>query len=530
MSVERSTCSALPLFIAGTLLGCVVGLLPTQKAVGDDEPFWKQFLDRRIERIRSGEVKPVLLHRQQSRSLDYALFAPSSASGVNQRATAVPPVDAAEIARFVSLRERFPSEAFEYLDEFFLERDDLKALAVRDSDGDGITDYTVSDYFGKFMEGDIDIDGDGVRNTLDIEPYDAARGRAAVDPEQMSSATVTGDGNGNGVPDHVDLAFRTDSKEIATIQSALLADHGILLVERNSRIDLPLARAVDDAVRRVYRAYFEHSPVMPTLRTLAVERTALLGPIAKAYVGDHTNAQTFAHTQSLTLYDEGREVDHDIGLLGLIVHEMGHSYHMALDFDARNLAAENARTDYPAPNFVALIEPFGWVRSGYYDGQFEDSLPVMPRFAYIGTAEPLFEYRGRTPEEWQEWLLAQYEALDEDPAYLEHAAFASRYIIGDYSLSSPYEWFADHLIAYVITVLERHALARLEADGQSEKIQAARAKIAAAVREIWPDFYHRNIAPELLAFFERTFPITPEDREFLTRRYIDPILGSTPTP
>jgi hypothetical protein len=35
------------------------------------------------------------------------------------------------------------------------------------------------------------------------------------------------------------------------------------------------------------------------LRTIAVERSALLGPIAKAHVDDHTSAQTFAHTQSL---------------------------------------------------------------------------------------------------------------------------------------------------------------------------------------------------------------------------------------
>lgn len=495
--------------IAGILAGCAATPLAPQP-VEDESIVQEASLEELIERYRSDEITPAALHHQQTQSVDYALYTPSSPLHPGL----VPLPDEEEVARFATLKREHPSEALDYLDEIFLRRSDLKALAVRDSDGDGIPDYMVSDYFGKFMEGDIDIDGDGVRNTLDAYPYDASNHDGAPSV----------DANANGVPDHVDLALRGRTSSVPRIQIGLLRDHGILLVERGAAFDASLARAVDDAVRRVFRAYFERSPIMPTLRTLAVEHTALIGPAAKEYVDDQTSAQAFSHTQSLTVYDEGRAVEHDIGLLGLIVHEMGHSYHMALDFDAGDLAAENARTDFPAPGFTALVEPFGWAATGYYDGRFEESGPVMPRFAYVGTAEPVFTYRGKSPEAWEQWLIESYDASGRDPEYLENEFFADEHIIGDYALSSPYEWFGDHFIAYVVTVLERRMAAGLEASGREEEVEPAMARIEAAMRDIWPYFHHRNIAPEILAYFEGTFPISDEDKDVLVRRYIEPII------
>jgi hypothetical protein len=61
--------------------------------------------------------------------------------------------------------------------------------------------------------------------------------------------------------------------------------------------------------------------------------------------------------------------------------------------------------------------------------------------------------------------------------------------------------------------------------GRPEAVAPARALIETALRDIWPDFYHRNIAPQVVGYFEQTFPITPEDREVMTRRYIDPIIA-----
>ena len=505
----------------GAIFACLLG----QTVSAENVPLWKRLLERRLEAMRAGEVSAPLLNRRQIASLQYVHYgSPTGWFGLRKaegpRAVSLP--DEEETKRFETLAQRTDSEVLEYLDEFYGSRNDLKALAARDSDGDNVPDYTVSDYFGKFMEGDIDVDGDGIRNTLDTFPYDPTQGGEDTDGDGIPDAAGSfTDANRNGIPDPVDFALDDVPEELAAIQRRLFSDNKIILLTRDAEIDLILARAIDDSVRRVFRTFFEHTSIMPTLRTIAVEKTALLGPLTKAFAEDHTSAQTFSQTQTLIIYDEGRAVKDAIGLLGLVVHEMGHSYHMALDFDASDLSAENARTDFPAPNFSALIKPFGWVQTGYYDGQFEGDLTVMPRFSYVGKNEPLYKFGGRTPEEWDEWVRQRYEALGEDPEYLKDPTFANLHIVSDYSLSSPYEWYSDNLIAYVISVLEKHALESLTTRDQ----QRALTRIEDALQAIWPGFYHRNIAPEIMQYFRQTFPITPADREGLVQRYIEPIIG-----
>ena len=106
-------------------------------------------------------------------------------------------------------------------------------------DGDGVPDFRVSDYYGKLLEGDVDLDGDGVRNVLDSDPFERALGRV--------------DANSNGMPDSVDWSVLGRTAELAALQLGLYRDLGIALVERDARFDLVLAQAVDDAVRRVFR-------------------------------------------------------------------------------------------------------------------------------------------------------------------------------------------------------------------------------------------------------------------------------------
>jgi hypothetical protein len=297
-------------------------------------------------------------------------------------------------------------------------------------------------------------------------------------------------------------------------------------VERNAEFDLALARAVDDVVRRVFRGYFQEEPILPTLRTVAVEKTALLNALLALVAEDTTSAQVFSQTQSLTIYDPGRETGDDLGLLGLLAHEIGHSYHMSLDWDASHPERENRRTDFPVPHFVKTVARFGWTPGEYYEGRFEDG-PPKPLFLYTGMSEPTFLLKGKTPEEWGGWLNAIYEELGEPEDYLEHTSFAEEAVVGDYSLSTPYEWYGDNLLAYVVHTLEASAVDRLRAKGGGEEadaaVAAARQGITDSLRAVWPAFYHRNIGPEALAYFSETFPIAEDDRRLLTERYIDPV-------
>jgi hypothetical protein len=473
-----------------------------------------KILERVLEQLRSGLFDRPLLRLQQKASLEM----------VYTRDTAPVPIpDDEEIGRYRGVRASFDAAALDYLDDFYGSRDELKALALRDSDRDSVPDFRVSDFYGKFMEGDIDVDGDGVRNIYDRHPFDRSRGGRDADRDGIPD-TGFADENANGVPDFVDWSIMGRESELAWIQLGLFRDHKILLVERNASFDLALAHAVDDTVRRVFRAYFEKNPVMPTLRTIATERTALLNAILAYVAEDDTNAQAFSQTQSLIIYNAGRDVDYSIGLLGLVVHEMGHSYHMSLDFDVDDPIGENGRTNFPVPNFAALVEPFGWTTSEYYDGDIGAGLPIVPRFVYAGMSDPFFNFLEETPEAWAAWVEEIYEQLGGSELYLLHADFDKYGVVSDYSLSTPYEWYSDNFIAYVITVIEEEALKPLSA-GRSATI-AAKVKVDKALRAIWPGFYHRNLASDVRTYFEATFPITEKDRRALAKRYLDPIMDA----
>ena len=99
-------------------------------------------------------------------------------------------------------------------------------------------------------------------------------------------------------------------------------------------------------------------------------------------------------------------------------------------------------------------------------------------------------------------------------------------MVGDYSLTTPYEWYSDNALAYLLVTLEEAALAGLEPGPAAE----ARGRITAALRAVWPGFNHRNIAPDVRAYFRETLPIAPADRDELVLRYLQPILAGPPVP
>jgi hypothetical protein len=70
---------------------------------------------------------------------------------------------------------------------------ELWVYATRDSDGDGIFDFRVSDYYGRFLEGDTDLDGDGIVNILDDRPFrvDASPATGSPLPPHRRSFTST---------------------------------------------------------------------------------------------------------------------------------------------------------------------------------------------------------------------------------------------------------------------------------------------------------------------------------------------------
>ena len=210
-------------------------------AQADEVPFWRQLVEKRLEKIRKGQINAPLLHRQQIRSLDYVYYRPPGSGLAVGDPLDVPLPQGDELAAYHALYEQSDAEALAYLDQLYGKRDDLKALAIRDSDGDGLPDYQVSDYFGKFMEGDLDGDGDGIRNLYDSHPYDRTEGGQDTNgdgiPDQAGSFI---DANANGLTDHLDWAIHKDDQEMAEIQWRLFDQHKIILVERNTSTPSPI--------------------------------------------------------------------------------------------------------------------------------------------------------------------------------------------------------------------------------------------------------------------------------------------------
>jgi len=484
----------------------------------DADSNWRERLKEKIRTLREVRDDRPELRQDQVSSLQYVYYGARTPGQRAALAIELPAED--EVGVFKRQRAAMNEESLAYLDDFYGTDERLKALAIRDSDGDGLADYRISDYFGKFSEGDVDVDGDGVRNVYDSHPYDPARGGTDDDGDGIPEQEFD-DANRNGLPDHLDWAAQGRDAEMAALQLGLFRDYKIALVERDTQFDVRLVRAVDDVVRKLYGDYFESKGTMPTLRTIAVERRALLNETVAEEAGDDTSAQVFSQTQSLTIYDTGREVEHDLALLGLLAHEIGHSYHMSLDWDYEHPELENARNDFPAPLFVGTVKPFGWTVSGYFDGELKDDLPVRPQFLYSGISEPEFLYTGKPAVDWAEWLNEIYFELGEPENYLEDHRFVSQGIVGDYSLTSPYEWYGDNVLAYLLVTLETTALAGLD---QSDAT-LARARITSSLRAVWPGFNHRNISPQAMTYFSTAFPISPVDRRLLAGRYIEPIIG-----
>ena len=496
----------------------VLWLLGTVPVVADAESTWRERIKEKLRTLGEQRRDRPELHPDQIRSLEFVHYRARTPGQQAAVTVALPAPD--EVARFERNRPRMNEYALEMLDDFYGTDQRLKALAVRDSDGDGLADYRISDYFGKFSEGDIDVDGDGVRNVFDSHPYDPAQGGRDQDGDGIPDSGFT-DVNRNGLPDHVDWAVSGREPELVVLQAGLLRDFNILLVERDTEFDLPLVRAVDDTIRRLYGSRLAMVHGLPTLRTVAVEKMALLNEQVAEEANDDTSAQFLYNSQTLVVYDRGRDVREPLALLGLLAHEIGHAWHMSLDWDRAHPENENARNDFPAPVFVRTVQPFGWTTDSYFDGELKDELPVRPQFLYSGISEPEFLYRGRTPQDWAEWLNEVYAKLGEPEDYLENEQFASRGIVGDYSLTSPYEWFSDNLQAYLLVTLEDAAVAGLAPD----RAAAARQRVTASLREVWPGYEPRNIAPDARAFFATTFPIAAADREFLVQRYLAPIIG-----
>lgn len=427
---------------------------------------------------------------EQEVSLDFVLY------GGNPRP---PAPSATERERARGRIAAAPRWEAELLRSLYPDDGALQTLAVRDTDGDGVPDFRISDYFGRFLEGDTDLDGDGADNLLDADPFDPARGAPATP----------------GIPSQLSWEASGKPARMVRIQQELFERHGILLVERSADFTLELAQAVSDVVTRVFASTFASSSRLPTLRAVATAESSLLLADDEAGAGDF--AQVFAATQTMEIYRRGIDAEPAIQL-GFLAHEIGHTLQYAMDFDATERNEIVRRNYVAAPNFHALVGSFGWTRVPL--AVDPESAYSLFRPQYIAEQPYDYRYRDESPAAWEAWLAEIYDEAGD--AYLGDERVTRLHLLGDYSLSSPWEWYSDHLIAYLYLSM-LHSLADTCAAESLERIAAALQDDIVAVE--WPYFRFLNArgAP-FQDYLREAHPIDPADARYLAETYLPPSL------
>ena len=131
---------------------------------------------------------------------------------------------------------------------------------------------------------------------------------------------------------------------------------------------------------------------------------------------------------------------------------------------------------------------------------------------------PFYTWLGDTTEEWAAWLERKYSREGDD--YLEDPEVLEHHIVGDYSLSNPWEWYSDNMIAYTFLEIERRLREMLDGDELDAALQA----MDAASREAWPSFRYQNLDRDAVEqHFRKTFPLREQDLGHFVVEYVKPL-------
>jgi hypothetical protein len=404
------------------------------------------------------------------------------------------------------------------LRKVYHDRYDLMTIASRDSDGDGIRDFRVSQYFGKFSEGDLDLDGDGIRNILDVDPFDPSVGGKDRDGDGHPDADYL-DANKNTVPDHVDFALiypetkHPFSKRLSEIQVELYKSHKIILVERNQEFTIEAAEVIYDSVKRIFASTFGKRKVLPTLRTIATEEQALLIPEE----GAETNALVNIPLQTMIIYRSGLEVP-PIVLLGLLTHELGHSIQFDMDYSTSDHVVENNRIYFPNPKFFTKMSEYKWSADDTPIRNLPNFSLWTPVYEYI---RPNFTWQNQTPTYWTKYIDEIWKKEGDD--YMYEKSLVDNHVVSQYSTMDPFEWLSDNQIAYIFTQIEKEVLSGLGQDERKKK--AFQKNLLATIEGAWQGFAHSNQSgSKIIKYLETTMPIEKSDLKILAERYGKPII------
>jgi len=379
----------------------------------------------------------------------------------------------------------------------------LWALAIRDTDNDGIRDYVVDEYSGKFREGDFDIDGDGIYNVFDSSPYNNLVGGTDTNNDGSPDFFYE-DENFNSIPDHLDWSNQNKSAQMKKMQRALYENYKVILVERGFNFNESVATGVYDLVRTLFKSLFIKGQVNPSLRVVAVEENVyfkkqsdVFGATLGMYMGFNPTFLVFSETALLN----------KTYMLGVLAHELSHSYQYLVDYSVDNIDQYLKFKNYDITNFLSLSKALGF-NSNKEDSHFSEYFEILSP-TYKEPTRFRYSLDGKSMNEWRTVL--NMNGMSSEKIKKQH-------IVSPYSLSGPWEWLSDQTTAYLFNEMDKYGKRSLPLS----RYRSLKRKLIRN-SNLDPDFqvfyYENGEGGKTFNFLKKNFSLSNEDLNFLIDNY-----------
>ncbi len=370
-------------------------------------------------------------------------------------------------------------EEREFLENRFGDDLTLISYALRDTDGDGLVDYRINSD-SRFIENDTDVDGDGVFNVRDAQPYD--------------TAITFDDTNDNTVPDHIDWALAKDKKDYAFLQEKTLKEFDMIMVERDSKFTRELAQSNYDLIYYIFWPVFDrlkerYPGTYPALHTMASSSRA---DHSVAIDQQSVLADMSGINATISYYDL---LDKDpeyktILQLQTMAHELAHAVEFSMDTTCPFPVDTTACTDtaflrmkkynvFYAQNYYEFVEKAGWtVNKTSWEAadepleQLTQSYSCKHVFKHIADHECYYvpyteQYGTKTSEEWQKELTYLWNNEEYHKDFFEHKLLTDNYLPDDYAVTESWEWFPQYASHYMLYNISETGQKQCESEGKS---------------------------------------------------------------
>jgi len=401
-----------------------------------------------------------------------------------------------------------PTEETDFLVKTYGPNHPMIALALRDTDGDGQTDYRIDDattdleegYGGRFFENDLDVDNDGVPNIYDPNPY--------TDGDELPAS--------HSLPEHLDWINKNETNQRAETQHHIFQDFGVVLIDRSRAFDRRYSQIVDTALRWVFADAFEKGQ-MDGLQAIVMDDD-------NAIEGGDSYGMYESVNQTLYLFDNKLKDLSPLGILLVVIHELGHAYQasMNLPFSHQELAS-NIFSERP---FRSFMERFEWT-SVEKAADDEDYKKLFKNVATLYSSTNTFDflYRGKLATDWQKEISSlKGNALIQ---FLK-----ANKLVNKYSLQDAYEWFSENMVAYVIGNLNDRISVRFEGREKTRRLAALKRILDKAYGDDPYLFKNLESFSPFYRFLNLEFPISEDfldgliADDFLAIDQTSPELGS----